>query len=218
MRMHWGTARTLARVGLVTAVGTLAGGGATAAGDAPSVRVASGSAGGAATRVQVLRFSAANPRTMGHCPERIMAVASAKVSHAGWPVIDGCLVINSANINAVIDLRGSKLHNELLGGHANDTIYGGDAGDVIWADQLANGPANVVDNLHGGAGNDFLYSSHGLNNISTGAGVDHLYLVYGHGTIKCGPGHKILTMRALPQNRHWKLVGCNNRTIIPYAV
>jgi hypothetical protein len=110
-------------------------------------------------------------------------------------------------------------HNELLGGHGNDTVYAGPMGDVIWGDYKPSGqPDSQVDRLHGGAGNDWIYSSHGLNYIWTGAGSDHIQLVYGHGTVYCnGPGPKTLTMRKLASNRHWKLVGCKHLSIIGYA-
>jgi hypothetical protein len=161
------------------------------------------------------RGQTAAARTRGHCPERIH---SSKVSHKGWPRFDGCIAINRRDRNATIDLRGSRRHNELLGGHGNDTIYGGDAGDVIWGDYKPSGQSSgQVDNLHGGAGNDFIYSSHGLNHIWTGAGNDKLGLVYGHGDVHCGPGHKTLTMRKLPRNRHWRLIGCHDVRIIPFA-
>ncbi|GAC1435148.1 MAG: hypothetical protein NVSMB51_03960 [Solirubrobacteraceae bacterium] len=146
-----------------------------------------------------------------------MATTS-NVSHAGWPPINGCLSINQGDVNATITAGDRHLHNELLGGHGNDTIYGGDAGDVLWGDYHPSGqPSTQVDNIHGGAGNDFIYSSHGLNHIWTGAGNDKLGLVYGHGEVHCGPGHKTLTMRKLPQNRHWHLIGCHDVTIIPFA-
>ncbi len=68
---------------------------------------------------------------------------------------------------------------------------------------------NQSDQLHGGAGEDWIYASMGHNVIWTGAGNDHIALVYGHGTVFCnGPGLKTLVMRYLPQNRPWKLVGC----------
>ncbi|HEY7934995.1 MAG TPA: calcium-binding protein [Solirubrobacteraceae bacterium] len=110
-------------------------------------------------------------------------------------------------------------HNELLGGHGNDTIYAGPEGDVIWGDYKPSGqPESQVDHLYGGPGNDWLYSSHGTNYIWTGAGEDHILLVYGHGVVHCdGPGHKILVMRKLPVNRHYQLIGCAHTTIVPYA-
>ncbi len=110
-------------------------------------------------------------------------------------------------------------HNELLGGHGNDTIHAGPAGDVIWGDSQAEGqPTSQVDRLYGGAGNDWIYASHGTNYIWTGAGEDHVLLVYGHGVVYCnGPGRKILVMRKLAANRHYRLVGCTDKTIDPYA-
>ncbi|HEY5195357.1 MAG TPA: hypothetical protein VIJ39_15990 [Solirubrobacteraceae bacterium] len=110
-------------------------------------------------------------------------------------------------------------HNELLGGHGNDTIHAGPAGDVIWGDSQAQGqPESQVDRLYGGAGNDWLYASHGTNYIWTGGGNDHVLLVYGHGVVYCnGPGHKTLVMRKLAANRHYRLVGCTDKTIVPYA-
>lgn len=110
-------------------------------------------------------------------------------------------------------------HNELLGGDGNDTIHAGPAGDVIWGDSHAEGNDTAqVDRLYGGAGGDWIYASHGTNYIWTGAGVDHLLLVYGHGVVYCnGPGRKILVMRKLATNRHYRLVGCTDKTIVPYA-
>jgi|GEM_PF-1845529 hypothetical protein len=110
-------------------------------------------------------------------------------------------------------------HNELLGGNGDDTIHAGPAGDVIWGDSHAEGqPTTQVDRLYGGPGDDWIYSSHGTNYIWTGAGEDHVLLVYGHGVVYCnGPGHKILVMRKLRKNRHYRLVGCTDKTIVPYA-
>jgi hypothetical protein len=110
-------------------------------------------------------------------------------------------------------------HNELLGGDGNDTIHAGPAGDVIWGDSHAEGnDTTQVDRLYGGAGDDWIYASHGTNYIWTGAGTDHVLLVYGHGVVYCnGPGRKIFVMRKLSTNRHYRLVGCSDRTIVPYA-
>jgi len=109
-------------------------------------------------------------------------------------------------------------HNELLGANGDDTIYAGSEGDVIWGDYLPSGqPESQHDELHGGAGNDWIYSSHGFNHIWTGAGNDHIQLVYGHGTVTCnGGGLKTFVMRYLPQNRPWKLEGCNHKVISRY--
>jgi hypothetical protein len=44
-------------------------------------------------------------------------------------------------------------------------------------------------------------------------------LVYGHGVVHCnGPGHKTIVLPKLPQNRHYQMIGCTNKTIIPSAV
>jgi RTX calcium-binding nonapeptide repeat (4 copies) len=110
-------------------------------------------------------------------------------------------------------------HNELLGGDGNDTIHAGGAGDVIWGDSHAEGnDTTQVDRLYGGAGDDWIYASHGTNYIWTGAGTDHVLLVYGHGVVYCnGPGRKIFVMRKLSANRHYRMVGCSEETIVPYA-
>lgn len=110
------------------------------------------------------------------------------------------------------------VHNELLGGDGDDTIWAGNEGDVIWGDSHAGDqPTSQRDSLHGGAGEDWLYASHGYNHIWTGAGNDHIALVYGHGIVDCdGPGRKTLVMRYLPRNRPWTLVGCNDKVIVRY--
>jgi Ca2+-binding RTX toxin-like protein len=208
-------------------------------------------------------------------PETVKA-RIAEASHAGWPEINGMLLMNAGNESRPLDgrpghgpfdgtdptyscngvdnftrcLRGGPDplrfgppdaphlscraeasscwrqvvpagigHNELLGGHGNDTIHAGPAGDVIWGDYKPSGqPESQIDHLYGGPGNDWIYSSHGTNYIWTGAGDDHVQLVYGHGVVYCnGPGHKTLVMRKLPQNRHYKLIGCTDKTVVPYA-
>jgi Ca2+-binding RTX toxin-like protein len=83
-------------------------------------------------------------------------------------------------------------HNELLGGHGNDDIHAGPAGDVIWGDYKPAGqPTTQVDTLVGGAGNDFIYASHGTNHISTGGGTDVVHAHFGRGTIHCGSSRDI---------------------------
>jgi Ca2+-binding RTX toxin-like protein len=112
-----------------------------------------------------------------------------KVSHKGWPAITGVLW------KVVTDGRGKHHHvgtsdnDELLGRHGNDTITGGPGKDVVWGDWDAGAnPAGQVDVLRGGAGNDFLYPSHGKNTLLGGPGNDRIIAYYGHGTIDCGPG------------------------------
>lgn len=142
----------------------------------------------------------------------------AMANHAGWPP-DQCLKMDKGppgRSHTLLGLR--RVHNWLLGGYGNDTVYAGEMGDVIWGDYNPAGQSEAeLDRLHGGAGADWIYSSHGYNEIWTGAGNDHLALVYGHGVIYCnGPGLKTLVMRYLPQNRPWRLVGCDHKVIVPY--
>ena len=77
-------------------------------------------------------------------------------------------------------------HNELLGGHGNDTIYAGPAGDVIWGDfKPCCQPTSQVDSLYGGPGDDFIYASHGRNFIYTGGGTTSSTRTSGGGEIHC---------------------------------
>ncbi len=137
-------------------------------------------------------------------------------SHEGWPRI-GHHVGHPHNESGT--MRGlNGVHNMLLGGDGNDRIFAGGRGDVIWGDSHPGGqPESQHDWLHGGPGPDWLYASHGLNDIWTGAGTDHVALVYGHGTVHCdGPGVKTLVVRYLPQNRHFRLVGCRHVVLVRY--
>jgi Ca2+-binding RTX toxin-like protein len=99
-------------------------------------------------------------------------------------------------------------HNELLGGHGNDTIYAGPAGDVIWGDYKPSGqPTTQRDLLVGGSGRDFFYASHGTNTIQAGAGNDWIKAHFGRGTIDCGPGRDLLYISRKAQ-RHYRISGC----------
>jgi hypothetical protein len=164
---------------------------------------------------------------VAHCPagEEPAALSaarprarSAEASHAGWPP-EECLKMDKGPAGANHTIVGlAHVHNWLLGGYGNDTIFAGDEGDVIWGDYQPEGqPEDQRDYIHGGAGDDWIYSSHGYNEIWTGAGNDHLALVYGHGVVFCnGGGLKTFVMRYLPQNRPWRLVGCNHKVIDRY--
>ncbi len=101
-------------------------------------------------------------------------------------------------------------HNELLGGHGNDTIHAGPAGDVIWGDYKPSGqPTTQVDILDGGPGNDFIYASHGTNRISTGGGADVVHAHFGRGTIHCGSSATVVYLSH--HSRHYyHLSGCRH--------
>jgi hypothetical protein len=103
----------------------------------------------------------------------------------------------------------SSGHNELLGGHGNDTIYAGPWGDVIWADYKPSGqPTTQVDSIVGGADKDFIYASHGTNNIAAGGGNDFVKAHFGRGVIDCGGGNDILFVSRRAQ-RHYKIRHCD---------
>ena len=100
------------------------------------------------------------------------------------------------------------VHNELLGGHGNDTIYAGPTGDVLWGDYKPSGqPSSQRDRLTGGAGRDFIYASHGWNTIRAGGGDDWIKAHYGRGIIDCGGGTDLLYVSRRAQ-RHYKIRRC----------
>jgi hypothetical protein len=116
-----------------------------------------------------------------------------KVSHLGWPAVTGILWIVRPEANSGQSDDGTELNDELLGLHGNDRLSGGFGHDILWGDQLPVGNnAWQHDVMDGGAGNDWIYSSHGRNNIRGGAGNDHIWGHFGHGTIDCGPGWDVV--------------------------
>jgi Ca2+-binding RTX toxin-like protein len=101
-------------------------------------------------------------------------------------------------------IRGTMRSDELLGGHGNDTIFGRAAADVLWGDYKPSGQSTVqVDHLYGGAGDDFIYASHGRNIISGGPGNDTIHAHFGYGSVDCGAGYDtlILSHRSKPGYR-----------------
>jgi hypothetical protein len=101
-------------------------------------------------------------------------------------------------------------HNELLGGHGNDVIHAGPAGDVIWGDYKPAGqPTTQIDHLYGGVGNDFIYTSHGLNYVDTGGGFDVVHAHFGHGAIHCNSASVTVYLSRVDRHR-WKLFGCRH--------
>lgn len=129
--------------------------------------------------------------------------STGKVSHKGWPAITGALLINDNHGRRAV---GSVLNDEILGGHGDDTLLGGAGKDVLWGDQYATGNNTWQhDVLWGGAGNDWIYPSHGLNHVYAGSGADIVRAYYGRGSIDCGPGNDIAQVR---MNSAYKLRNC----------
>ena len=142
----------------------------------------------------------------------LAAVATAqKASHKGWPKIDGKLIINRDDQET--PLVGTKdKHNELLGGHGDDTITAGDVGDVIWGDYKPSGqPTTQRDVLTGGPGKDHIYASHGTNTITSGGGADQIHAHFGRGTITCANKKPLIFLSHRSQKKY-KLRGCTRIT------
>lgn len=82
---------------------------------------------------------------------------------------------------------------KLLGGHGNDVIEGSPFTDVLWGDFKPSGqPTSQVDVIDGGAGDDFIYTSHGRNTVTGGPGNDYIVARFSRGTIDCGPGRDVV--------------------------
>jgi len=136
-----------------------------------------------------------------------VAPAANKASHKGWPKIDGKLDIHKADeTTPMVGTKGK--HNELLGGHGNDTITAGDIGDVLWGDYKPSGqPATQRDIINGGAGKDHIYASHGTNTIVTHGAADQVHAHFGRGTITCTTKAPLIFLSHKSQKRY-KLRGC----------
>ena len=129
-----------------------------------------------------------------------------KVSHKGWPAITGVLwkVLDSGNHQR----RGGPDNDELLGHHGSDRIWGHGGNDVLWGDwDPADNNTRQRDVLYGGAGNDWLYPSHGPSRVLGGPGNDRVWAFYGKGLIDCGPGRDTARVR---MNGAFRLKGCEN--------
>ncbi|HEU0316304.1 MAG TPA: hypothetical protein VFR49_03175 [Solirubrobacteraceae bacterium] len=135
------------------------------------------------------------------------AAALASTSHAGWPpVARKDIQINRTDANKTL-VAHPGVHNELLGGHGNDTLIGGNLGDILWGDYKVNGPTTQVDHIMGGAGKDYIYASHGTNFIFTGGGGDVVHAHFGRGEIHCGSARDLVYLSH--QSRPgYKLSGC----------
>lgn len=103
------------------------------------------------------------------------------------------------------------VHNELLGGHGNDTIHGGPMGDLLWADFRPGGPKRQRDRITGGEGRDFIYGGPGRNVIKAGDGNDFVKSRYGRGIIDCGPGTDTLYTSRRYRHRY-KITGCERQS------
>lgn len=126
------------------------------------------------------------------------------VSHKGWPAITGILgkVLDSEDHRNV----GGPDNDELLGHHGSDRIAGAGGHDVLWGDwDLRNDNATQRDVLRGGAGNDWIYPSHGRTRAYGGPGRDYIWAFYGRGTIDCGPGKDTVRIRL---NRAFRVENC----------
>ncbi len=115
---------------------------------------------------------------------------------------------NFRHVGDEVVMTSSRVHNELLGGHGDDTLRAGPTGDVLWGDYKPSGqPTSQHDTLYGGAGRDFIYASHGRNTIDAGAGNDWIKAHYGRGSIDCGPGNDLLYISRRAQRRY-KIKNC----------
>jgi hypothetical protein len=158
------------------------------------------------TTTALLALAAAALCTAGNA-----ANAAKKASHKEWPKIDGKLIIHKHDEET--PLRGVRTkHNELLGGHGNDTITAGDAGDVMWGDYKPSGqPATQRDVITGGPAKDHIYASHGTNTIVTNGGADWVHAHFGRGSITCTTKQPLIFLSHSSKPRY-KLHGCTRIT------
>jgi Ca2+-binding RTX toxin-like protein len=121
-----------------------------------------------------------------------IATASGDVSHKGWPRTVTVWFAGNAGNTGI----GTDGNDMLLGGPGDDAITGGAGADIIWGDRYPypRNTAHQTDVLDGGAGNDWIYASHGDNRIDAGPGDDRVFAYFGHGTVDCGPGNDVLTL------------------------
>jgi Ca2+-binding RTX toxin-like protein len=127
-----------------------------------------------------------------------------KVSHKGWPSITG--VFWKIHDSTGRTKAGGPDNDELLGHHGSDSLSGAGGKDVLWGDwDPANNNTRQRDSLRGGAGNDFIYPSHGTTRVDAGPGKDYIWAFYGKGVIDCGPGYDTVRVRL---NGAFALRGC----------
>ena len=127
-------------------------------------------------------------------------------SHEEWPIVRG--VVKKANGGRSTHYTGTKRSDELLGHHGSDVLSGRGRSDVLWGDWDPVGqPAGQNDLIYGGAGNDFIYGSHGRNVIYGGTGNDAISVHYGRGLVDCGPGRDIYHV-ARSNKKAYRFVHC----------
>ncbi len=128
----------------------------------------------------------------GNNRRRAGGAGTGKVPHddgAGrsWPGVSGILwhVLDREGRTKA----GGPRNDELLGHHGTDVLSGKGGHDIIWGDWDPRGNTpRQKDVIYGGAGNDWLYPSHGRSLVYGGPGADYVWAFYGEGVIDCGPG------------------------------
>jgi hypothetical protein len=126
-----------------------------------------------------------------------------KVSHKGWPAVTGILWKVTDGSRRARRKVGGGANDELLGHHGSDRISGAGGHDILWGDwDPRNNNGRQRDVLRGGAGNDWLYPSHGFTRVHGGPGSDRVWAFYGRGTIDCGPGRDQIRIRMNGAFRH----------------
>jgi hypothetical protein len=134
--------------------------------------------------------------TCGPGKGRRTAGGGDKVSHKGWPAITGIFWQVTDQGRAARSKTGGPKNDELLGHHGSDTIRGMDGKDVLWGDwDPRNNNTAQRDRLFGGAGDDWIYPSHGTTTVDAGPGRDYIWAFYGKGTIDCGAGRDTVRTR-----------------------
>ncbi len=113
-----------------------------------------------------------------------------------WPRVSGILWMVIEDGRQARRQVGGPDNDELLGHHGDDHLSGAGGDDIIWGDwDPARNNSKQRDILSGGAGNDWLYPSHGRVTVLGGPGRDYVYAYYGKGTIDCGPGRDTARVR-----------------------
>lgn len=121
-----------------------------------------------------------------------------KASHEGWPAVTGIFWQVKAGHDA--RLTGGSLNDDLLGHRGSDRVSGGAGHDILWGDwDPRNNTGTQRDVLRGGAGNDWIYPSHGRTTVLAGKGKDRVWAFYrvyrGAGYVMRCPGCDMVALR-----------------------